>query len=168
MPTKLEFEGIALLVLALVFAGMLAAIHYYRSELLVVQAQFDGFKKTVEAEGKAAKAEADATVAKSQMETLNVQTTLASTLAANKRLLADAARARASRGYLPTVPAGSAAANKPACFDRPKLDAALSGFGTAVAGLVGEGADATVFRDGWQRWYQGQVKAWARASLQSP
>ena len=58
MPNKLEFEGLALLALAFVFAVMAGLIHYYRAELLVVQAQFDGFKATVAAQGKQAEAEA--------------------------------------------------------------------------------------------------------------
>lgn len=130
-----------------------------RKDLAVVQAQYDGFKKTVEAEGREAKAKADAQIATSQLETANVQNTLTAALADNKRLQGIAAAARSRSGYLPPVPAGSTNANSAACFDRPKLDAALSGFGTAVAGLVAEGTDATVYRDFWLRWYDGQVKA---------
>lgn len=158
MPNKLEFEGIALAILALVFIGMASAIHYYRSEVLVVTAQFEGFKQTTAAEGRAAKAESDAKIAGSKLETANVQNTLASTLADNKRLQSDAARARASRGYLPAIPAGSGDASGTACFDRPKLDAALRAFGTGVAGIVAEGTDAFVYRDGWHKWYDGQAK----------
>lgn len=156
--------GIAALLLIATFCGLVGAVHYYRSELLVVQAQYDGFKQTVDAQGKAAKAEADATIAKSKLETANVQTTLATTLADNKRLQSDASRARASRGYLPTLPAGSGNAASTACFDRPKLDAALRAFGTGVAGIVAEGADAFVYRDGWHKWYDGQIDGWSKSA----
>lgn len=145
-------------VLAAVLAGMAFAIHYYRNELLGVQAQYDGYKATVVALGKQAEAEKEAGIAKSKLETANVQGRLDTALVANQRLLADAQAARSRRGYLPPVPAGATNANSPTCFDRPKLDAALSGFGNAVAALIGEGAGAVILRDGWHQWFDAQAK----------
>lgn len=149
----------AILGLAIALLLALGTAHYYHSEYAVVQADYQGFKNTTKALGEKAIAENDATAAKSKLETQYVQTKLDAALADNKRLQSIASAARTSRGYLPTLPAGSANAGKPTCFDRPKLDAALSSFGTAVAGLIGEGTNAVILRDGWHQWYEGQMKA---------
>ena len=141
----------------LLIVGLAGTTHYYKNDRDTIQASFDGYKATVKALGEKAQAEKEAVIAKSTMENERVQTALDATLASNKRLQLDAARARASRGYLPAIPAGSGNAASTACFDRPQLDAALRAFGTGVAGLVAEGAEAFVYRDGWHKWYDGQV-----------
>ena len=154
---RLEIYGIGALILVLAFGGAYVKGRHDGKE--VVQEQFDLYRAQVAAEAKAAAADAKQKEFQSKVETQNVQVRLDTALADNRKLLVDAAKNRAGSGYLPSIPAGTpASVAATTCFDRPKLDAALSAFGTAVAGVVGEGAVAVIQRDGWHRWYDAQVK----------
>ena len=157
MPSRLGIEAIVVgvLLLALGAAGMM--VSHYKDKAVEVQKEYDRYQAAVVAEGKLAQARHEAEIAKSKMETQNVQTKLDSSIATVQRVLSDAAKARSSGGYLPPVPPGTASADVRTCFDRPKLDAALSAFGTGIAGLIGEGAIAVIKRDGWHKWYDAQV-----------
>ena len=149
---------IAAAVSALVIAVLIGAVHYYKSDRDVIQAQFDGYRETVRVQGELAKANKEAIMAKSQMENSNVQMALDATLAANKRLQLDAAKARSSRGYLPPVSTSPSSSVSSTCFDRSKLESALSGFGNGVAALIDEGSNAIIIRDGWRKWFDSQSK----------
>lgn len=144
--------------LAATFLGLTWGVHYYKNDRDTIQAEYTGYKATVKAEGEKAEAEKQAIIAKSKMENANVQNRVDTLAVANQRLLADAQAARARRGYLPPVSVSTSGTNLPTCFDRAKLDAALSGFGTEVAGLIGEGTGAVILRDGWREWFDAQSK----------
>lgn len=157
MPiNKLEFEGIALLALLLAFAVMAGAIHHYRSELLVVQAQFDAFKQTVEAQGKQAQAEAKL------KETINAQAitnaTTARDAALDKLRIAQASAGRRSLPGAIAAPAGS----RSVCFDATAYNAAhaefLKRFAAGISATIGlavEGdaanIDAQALIQGWPK-----------------
>ena len=107
-----------------------------------VQAKFDGFVATTEAEGEAAeklaKAAADEDKRNKERVDREYQTTIAGLAADVKRLRDDRARA----GYVPAAPAGSRSPGL-ACFDRAELEQALQRLDDAISGLIGEGdADA--------------------------
>jgi hypothetical protein len=142
----------------LLIVGLAGTTHYYKNDRDTIQASFDGYKATVKALGEKAQAEKEAVIAKSTLENDRVQTALDATLAANKRLQLDAAKARSSRGYLPPVPTGSTNTSSGTCFDRAKLESALSVFGNGVATLVAEGDAAIIRRDGWHKWFDAQAK----------
>lgn len=63
-----------------------------------------------------------------------------------------------NRSLLPPVPAGTKATDGSICFDRAELDRAVSDFRAGVSGIAQKGAAATVTRDGWHLWYDGQMK----------
>lgn len=107
-----------------------------------VQADYDGFVATTEAQGEAAKKLADAKVAEDKRNKESsdheYQTTIARLDADVKRMRDD--RARSS--YLPAAPAGSRSPGV-ACFDRAELERTLQQFDNGISGLVAEGdADA--------------------------
>ena len=118
-----------------------------------VQEEYAQFKQNIVEAGKRQEVEVKASIARAEQETRDVQTKLVAALAYNKRLL----NTRSNTSYLPAVPAGTRSPDT-ACFSRAELDGALSAFGTAVAGLITEGADATVSKDAWKNWYEEQRK----------
>ena len=154
IPPTLIAAGVA----GVAFLGLLGSTAYYKNDRDTIQAEYTGYKATVKAMGEKAEAEKAAVIAKSQLENANVKVRLDAALVDINRLQLAASKARASRGYLPPVPAGANAADGRACFDRPKLAAALSAFGTGTAGLIGEGAIAVVTRDSWHQWFEAQAK----------
>jgi hypothetical protein len=126
-----------------------------------IQSAFDQFQAKVRVEGEAAKLRVAEEIAQSERAKNDAITVFQARLSA---LQHDRDRLRdelASSGgsVLPALPAGAAASNQRACFDRANLDRALQDFVGETESLIGEGDTAIALRDGWHEWYDGQVGA---------
>lgn len=62
---------------------------------------------------------------------------------------------RARSSIVPPAPSGSASPQR-ACFDRPELDRAVSGFVAGIEELIAEGAGAVAALDAAKAWAQNQ------------
>lgn len=155
--------GIAALLLIATFCGLVGAVHYYRSELLVVRAQYDGFKQTVKAQGEAAdaKAKLQETQYASQITVAN-----AGRDDAYKRVQLAETAIRTASSRLP-YRAISTSANGSSCIDPSTIAPAIEKFRRDVAevrqqlvGIVANGdeaqADAKALIDAWPKSAQGK------------
>ena len=119
-----------------------------------VQAEYDGFVATIEAQGEAAKKLADATAAedkrKKESSDHEYQTTIASLRADVKRMR----DARAGSRFVPAAPAGSRRVDL-ACFDRAELERTIRDFDTAIQGLVDQGSADAVGLNVARSWAAG-------------
>ncbi len=156
MPNKLEFEGIALLVLVLVFAAMAGAIHHYRAEVLVITAQFESFKDKTAALGEQARADK---LEKEKLYADNIAAANADRSDALNRLsVAQAAANTRSRpsGNNPVAPVGSSKI----CFDSPTYNAAFRDFGLALDQFIQDARGYAYEGDRAQIDAMALLKAW--------
>ena len=136
--------GIALLV-------TLGLLHIARADLGVVQAQHDGFKQTVEAQGKQAQAEAKL---KESNNAIQISTAVANRNDALARLRVAQAAASAAASRVPITPAAAKGSDRQ-CFEPKALSAAVERYRGRVLGLVAEGdraaIDAKTLMDSWPK-----------------
>ena len=135
---------------------LLGVVHYERSERMVLQAQFDGFKATVAAQGKQAEAEAKL---KEVQYASQITAANAGRDDAYKRVLAAESAIRAASSRVP-YRAITASADGSKCIDPSTVAAAIEKFRRDVAtvrqrlvGIVASGdeaqADAVSLIKGW-------------------
>jgi hypothetical protein len=151
---RLVLEVLVIGALAIVLTFQTTAKRHYKAKAEAVQAEFDGFKLKVAQLGEAAKADAK------RQETENAdRLRKADAAAADARatLARWVSRYGAGGRGVPesSAPATGACPAGLVCFDGPQLDAALRGYRSAVAGLVGEGEEAVIDRGelaaGWPK-----------------
>ena len=136
----IEGTMITMIVVGVIILGMAGAIHYYKSELQVVTAQYEGFKETVKANGEAA-------IAKAALKEKEHEITINDALgvrddALNQLRLAQAA-ARAAGGRVPLL-AAPAQASGTICFDQKALSAAVERYRDRIFDLVVQGDEAAI------------------------
>ena len=124
--------GIALLL-------ALGALHIARADLGAVQAQYDGFKQTVEAQGKQAQAEAKLKETQNA-QAINVAVTDRDTALSKLRDVQQAYSASRRMSLVPAAAQGSSSQ----CFSPAALTTAVEQYRAAVFGLVAEGDRAGI------------------------
>lgn len=124
MPFSLLLNPTVLLGIALAIA--MAAVHHYRSELNVTEAQFGAFKAQVEAVGKQAEAAAKL---QEVANAAKISSAMSDRDAALARLRG--VQANANRSFVPNNPAAPAGSRQ-VCFDSKAYSAAFERFGTGL------------------------------------
>ena len=137
-PTLLMYIGVALLV-----AGLGAAVKGQTSRLDTVRQEYAEFRAEVRAMGEAAQKAADTQKAADKLKKERAD-------AYNKKVVADLNTTvkrlrdeRAGSDFLPPTPAGSRSPET-AAFNRPLLERAIRDFDKGVQGLVDEGSKAVI------------------------
>ncbi len=119
--------------------------------LASVQAQYDGFKSTVAAEGEAAKRAADKQILEDKRKKENADHEYEITIAGLNDRVKRLRDARSGSGTVPAAPAGSVRTDL-ACFDRAELERTLRNLDEGIQRIVDEGSAETVALNVARRW----------------
>jgi hypothetical protein len=149
------------LLLALAVAGDALLAKFYvasQKEVARVQQAYDSFKAQVKVEGEEAQKKADAAVLqakqdkeKADAENVKAKSDLAGLYAAYRSLRDH--RDSTTGSILPPAAPGTTSPQT-ACFDRPALDNALSGFDAGITGLLEVGDKAITDLNTARAWAQ--------------
>ena len=137
MPTFL-LNPIVILSIALTLA--LGAVHHYRSELKLTEAQYEVYRANVKALEEQAKAHTIEVEAKNERQ---ITDAIGSRNAALSSLRAAQAQANAGRNSVPLSPAAPAGSDQ-ICFSQKALSSAVERYRGRIFDLVKEGDEASI------------------------
>ena len=154
MMRRSKQAGIALyaaLAALVVFGGMSIAIKVQTSRLESVKQEYAAFRAKVDAEGRAAEAEATRINAENAVKKEKIDRENKTLRAANSRLAGELRDARARSRFVPEAAPG-AGSPATAAFDRAELERTLQRLDAGVSGIVAEGDQARLDLDSAREW----------------